>query len=249
MAKEPLPAQLVAALADARSRVSRSAFVKNATEVATSVVMCAAVAAKLNGKLNLVLAIGLEPRGQDTSRPSPAELTRCDHGHNVSLELKAQGKMAASRALSIAMILGTVVQAQPARPEVRLLTQTGSYEITARLELPHLERWAVDKTAIICLPPALNNNEVPIPIVSANNPYAKCSAKNLTVQSNKLEYDIVCPERGAAKGHAVYILAGDAFSGRVAMVLGAKNMTMTEVQQARRIGNCSPWTLGSAARF
>jgi len=157
--------------------------------------------------------------------------------------------MAASRALSIAMILGTVVQAQPARPEVRLLPQTGSYEITARLELPHLERWAVDKTAIICLPPALNNNEVPIPIVSANNPYAKCSAKNLTVQSNKLEYDIVCPERGAAKGHAVYILAGDAFSGRVAMVLGAKNMTMTEVQQARRIGNCSPWTLGSAARF
>ena len=157
--------------------------------------------------------------------------------------------MAASRALSIAMILGTVAQAQPARPEVRLLPQTGSYEITARLELPHLERWAVDKTAIICLPPALNNNEIPIPIVSANNPYVKCSAKNLTVQSNKLEYDIVCPERGAAKGHAVYILSDDAFSGRVAMVLGAKNMTMTEVQQARRIGNCSPWTLGSAARF
>jgi hypothetical protein len=239
----------VVAVANARSRVSRSAFAKNATEVATSVVMCAAVPAKLNGKLNLVLAIGLEPRGQDTSRPSTAELTRCDHGHNVPLELKAQGKMAASRALWVATILGTVVQAQPARPEVRLLTQTGSYEITARLELPHLERWAVDKTAIICLPPALTNNEVPIPIVSANNPYAKCSAKNLTVQSNKLEYDIVCPERGSAKGHAVYILSDDAFSGRVAMVLGAKNMTMTEVQQARRIGNCSPLTLGSAARF
>jgi hypothetical protein len=157
--------------------------------------------------------------------------------------------MAASRALWVATILGTVVQAQPARPEVRLLTQTGSYEITARLELPNLERWAVDKTAIICVPPALNNNEVPIPIVSANNPYAKCSAKNLTVQSNKLEYDIVCPGRGAAKGHAIYILSNDTFSGRVAMVLGAKNMTMTEVQQARRIGNCNPWALGSAAPF
>ena len=157
--------------------------------------------------------------------------------------------MAASRALSIAMILGTVVQAQPARPEVRLLTQTGSYEITARLELPHLERWAVDKTAIICLPPALNNNEVPIPIVSANNPFAKCSVANLMTQTPKLEYDIVCPGRGAAKGHAIYLLSVDSFSGRVAMVLGAKNMTMTEVQQAQRTGECGPGVVGSAARY
>ena len=157
--------------------------------------------------------------------------------------------MTVSRSLATAMVLGMAVQAQLAWPEGRLLPQTGSYEITARLELPHLERWAVDKTAIICVPPAFNNNEVPIPIVSANNPYAKCSAKNLTVQSNKLEYDIVCPERGSAKGHAVYILSDDTFSGRVAMVLGAKNMTMTEVQQGRRIGNCNPWALGWSARF
>jgi hypothetical protein len=39
------------------------------------------------------------------------------------------------------------------------------------------------------------------------------------------------------------------FTGRVAMVMGAKNMTMTEVQHARRIGECSPAKLGSAARF
>jgi hypothetical protein len=29
----------------------------------------------------------------------------------------------------------------------------GSYEITARLELPHLERWGVDKTTIVCPTP------------------------------------------------------------------------------------------------
>jgi hypothetical protein len=158
-------------------------------------------------------------------------------------------KMIASRALSTVMVLGIALQAQPAWPEGRLLPQSGSYEITARLELPHLERWAVDKTAVICLPPTLNNDEIPIPIVSANNPFAKCSATNLMMQTNKLEYDIICPERGAAKGHSIYILSDDTFSGRVAMVLGAKNMTMTEVQQARRIGNCNPWALGSAARF
>jgi len=157
--------------------------------------------------------------------------------------------MTVSRSLATAMALGMAVQAQLAWPEGRLLPQTGSYEITARLELPHLERWAVDKTTIICLPPSVGDDEIPIPIVSANNPFAKCSAANLMTQTPKLEYDIVCPGRGAAKGHAIYILSNDTFSGRVAMVLGAKNMTMTEVQQARRIGNCNPWALGSAARF
>jgi len=153
------------------------------------------------------------------------------------------------RSLVSAMALGVAIPAQPARPEGRLLPQIGSYEITARLELPHLERWAVDKTTIICLPRSLDDDKLPIPIVSANNPFAKCSVANLMSQTPKLEYDIVCPGRGAAKGHATYRVSEDTFAGRVAMVLGAKNMTMTEVQQGRRIGNCNPWALGWSARF
>jgi hypothetical protein len=155
--------------------------------------------------------------------------------------------MTVSRSLATAMVFGMAVQAQLAWPEGRLLPQTGFYEITARLELPHLERWAVDKTTIVCLPISLRADELPIPIVSANNPFTKCSVANLMTQTPKLEYDIVCPGRGAAKGHAIYLLSDDTFSGRVAMVLGAKNMTMTEVQQGRRIGNCTPW--GWSARF
>jgi hypothetical protein len=152
--------------------------------------------------------------------------------------------MSVLHALSMAMVLGMAVQAQPAWPEERLLPPTGSYEITARLELPHLEHWAVDKTAIVCLPSSLREDELPIPIVSANNPFAKCSIANVTIKISKLEYDIVCPERGAAKGHASYLFSAGTFYGRVAMVLGGKNMTMTELQLARRIGDCR-----SAARF
>jgi hypothetical protein len=117
--------------------------------------------------------------------------------------------------------------------------QSGSYEVTARLELPHLERWSVDKTIIVCLPSS-RSSKIPIPVLSANNPFAKCAASNLVIDGPKLEYDIVCAERGAAKGHAVYMFSADTFSGRVAMVMGAKNMTMTEIQHARRIGECSP---------
>ena len=154
--------------------------------------------------------------------------------------------MTSSRALLATVLLTMVAQTQALRAEPRSPT-AGSYEITARLEVPHLERWGVDKTTIICLPDSLSPGNIPIPVVSANNPFAKCSAANLLAEGSKLEYDIVCPERGAARGHAVYQLSSNAFTGRIAMVMGAKNMTMTEVQHARRIGECSPVQLGSGA--
>jgi hypothetical protein len=73
--------------------------------------------------------------------------------------------------------------------------------------------------------------------------------RHMRTNGTMLEYDIVCLERGAARGHAVYELSTDAFTGRIAMVMGAKNMTMTEVQRARRIGECSPAKLRSARQF
>jgi hypothetical protein len=118
--------------------------------------------------------------------------------------------------------------------------RSGSYEITARLDLPHLERWAIDKIATVCLPSARSGREIPVPVLSANNPFAKCAAANLVTEGTTLQYDIVCPGRGAAKAHATYTFSPNKFSGHVAMVMGAKNMTMTEVQRARRVGDCGP---------
>jgi hypothetical protein len=153
-----------------------------------------------------------------------------------------------SRVLFATVLLPLVAQPQLLRANP-LLPPSGSYELTARLELPHLERRGVDKTAVICLSNAREPDEIPVPVVSANNPFAKCSATNLTADGSKLEYDIVCPERGSARGHAVYELSTNSFTGRIAMVMGAKNMTMTEVQRARRIGGCSPAKLGAASQF
>jgi hypothetical protein len=154
--------------------------------------------------------------------------------------------MTSSPARLATILLAIVMQTQTLRAEP-LSLPAGSYEITARLELRHLERWGLDKTTIICLPDLPSSGNIPVPVVSANNPFAKCSGANLSVEGSKLEYDIVCHERGSAKGHAVYQLSANAFSGRIAMVMGAKNMTMTEVEHARRIGECSPAKVRSAA--
>ncbi len=125
----------------------------------------------------------------------------------------------------------------------------GSYEVVSRLEIPHVEEWAVDKTTQICLSGIPTGGGMPIPVQSANNPCAKCATRNLAAGSAAIEYDIVCPGRGSAKAHASYTLNEGSFYGRVVMVLGGKNMTMTEVVHGRRIGACDYQSLKSVERF
>ena len=113
----------------------------------------------------------------------------------------------------------------------------GLYEITSRLELPHVERWAIDKKTQVCL--AAARGPIPLPVLSDNSPFLHCAATALVFESGRLEYDIACPGRGDARAHAAYDITEGRFTGRIAMVLGAKNMTMTEVQQAVRMGDCA----------
>jgi hypothetical protein len=124
-----------------------------------------------------------------------------------------------SRALFAAALLPMIAQPRPLQANP-LSPPSGSYELTARLELPHLERWGVDKTTFICLSNSRSPDEIPVPVVSANNPFPKCIATNLIADGSQLEYDIVCSERGSARGHAVYKVSPDAFGGRIAMVMG-----------------------------
>jgi hypothetical protein len=113
--------------------------------------------------------------------------------------------------------------------------QHGAYEITARLILPHLEQWAVDSTKIVC---AGDGGAIPVPVLSANNPFKHCAATGIRSSGDSLSYDIACAGRGAANAHAAYSVTPGGFVGSIDMVLGGKNMTMTEVQRARRVGEC-----------
>jgi hypothetical protein len=114
----------------------------------------------------------------------------------------------------------------------------GLYEVRFRLELPHLERWAVDKVRTVCLP--VEGGKAPIPVLSGNMPFAGCRAMRLSREGPTLSYGFFYGCRDAARARASYLLTGQDFSGRVSMILGAKNMTMTEVQSGRRLGSCRP---------
>ena len=118
------------------------------------------------------------------------------------------------------------------------LLQEGAYEVQVRLELPNVLSRGPDSTITICLPYGGANGA--LPVLSSNNPLARCPASNVERDGATLRFDIICEGRGAARARAAYKLMPGAFEGRIAMVMGGKNMTMTEVQSGRRIGVCDP---------
>ena len=141
--------------------------------------------------------------------------------------------MRAASALLAAAVASGAVQAE----QSAALLQDGAYEVQVRLELPNVLSWtAAGSTTTICLPYGGTNGA--LLVLSSNNPLANCPASNVQRDGATLRFDIVCEGRGAARARAVYELMPGAFEGRIAMVMGGKNMTMTEVQSGRRVGGC-----------
>jgi hypothetical protein len=113
---------------------------------------------------------------------------------------------------------------------------SGLYEMPERLEMPHLESWAVPQTRVVCV--GRPGDALPVPVLTTAAGLDGCTAQGVVWEAERLRYAIACPGRDATRAVADYRMAQDGFRGRIAMVLGAKNMTMTEVQDGRRLGEC-----------
>jgi len=112
----------------------------------------------------------------------------------------------------------------------------GAYRVEVRLELPNVLSWSPQKVTTICLP--ADEDAAPFPVLSANNPLADCAVNAIRRDGARLTFNLACAGRGAAVAWASYSLKPEEFRGRIAMVMGGKNMTMTEVQFGRRVGKC-----------
>jgi hypothetical protein len=143
--------------------------------------------------------------------------------------------MRSCRAFVASFLACTVADTALAEPPA--LPPAGAYEVEVRIEIPNVGGWSWQGTSRVCLPHARAGGP-PFPVLSANNPFAACRVGNLEQSGTRLEYDILCEGRGAARAHAAYTILPDGFSGRIAIVLGAKNMTMRELQAGRRVGDC-----------
>ena len=102
--------------------------------------------------------------------------------------------------ISAAVLVVAAVSCAAARADDAPLPG-GLYEITSRLELPHVERWAIDKKTRVCFGAAAGG-AIPLPVLSENNPFRHCAATALVFENGRLEYDIACPGRADARAHA-----------------------------------------------
>lgn len=131
-----------------------------------------------------------------------------------------------------ALLAGPALAAEPA------VLEGGAYEVEVKLELPHLEDMTGKKVVRLCLTSEPNGNNHGIAVLSDNNPLARCPISNVRQDGDELTFDIACEGRNSAHASARYLLAPTSFHGRIAMQMGGKNMTMTEVQAGRRTGAC-----------
>jgi Reverse transcriptase (RNA-dependent DNA polymerase)/Group II intron, maturase-specific domain len=114
----------------------------------------------------LARCLGSSRQKQNTGRQRPS--WSCMNAGFANAEgTPMRSSSTLSRALFATVILPMIAQPQPLQANP-LSPPSASYELTARLELPHLERWGVDKTTLICLSNSRGPDEIPMPVVSAN---------------------------------------------------------------------------------
>jgi hypothetical protein len=119
-----------------------------------------------------------------------------------------------------------------------LLLTPGSYDVTVSLELPNLDDTTSKRIATLCVTSPDAAPDRGLAVLSTNNPLATCPISNIQEHGDTLTFDVTCPGINSAIASASYTLTADAFHGRITMKMGGKNMTMTEVQSGRRIGDC-----------
>ena len=145
--------------------------------------------------------------------------------------------MTTLRAALVAVALAVLAAGAAEAGGARL--RDGAYQVEVSLDLPHVANTGARKTATVCVS-ARGRADYGLVVLSDNNPLAACPATNVRQDGDRLTFDIVRAGANAARATATYTLGAERFRGRIAMKMGGKNMTMTETQHGRRVGDCDP---------
>jgi Protein of unknown function (DUF3617) len=138
----------------------------------------------------------------------------------------------------VSMLAGMLAQitCTPAGEGVAPSLAAGLYEMDVRLELPHIGETVAPRRLQRCLP--ANATPAEIVQVTATPNLAACPVVAAQQDGADLRVDRRCLEVNGGYANGQFTLGTTQFSGRIEMKMGGKNMTLTEVQTARRIGEC-----------
>jgi hypothetical protein len=113
----------------------------------------------------------------------------------------------------------------------------GLYQIEVRISLPNVQDTATPIVLARCVRPVdLKSGQAFF--VLSDNPLKNCDLMDYRTTSDTAIYRIACagPNRGSAV--AVFDTTSTAYRGTIKMNMGGKNMTMSETQIGKRIGDC-----------
>lgn len=113
----------------------------------------------------------------------------------------------------------------------------GLYQVEVRISLPNVQDVAAPLVVTRCLSPDDLRSGRAFFVLS-DNPLKSCELVDYQATTGTANYRIACagPNRGSAV--AVFDTRSTSYRGIIKMNMGGKNMTMSETQAGKRIGDC-----------
>jgi hypothetical protein len=115
--------------------------------------------------------------------------------------------------------------------------EPGLYLVEVRISLPNVQDTAPPLFVQRCIGPSDLGSGQAFAVLS-DNPLKVCALVDYAATADSAVYRIVCPgpNRGSAVG--AFETTATTYRGSIKMNMGGKNMTMSEVQAAKRVGEC-----------
>src|SRR5258708_29162935 len=134
--------------------------------------------------------------------------------------------------VSVAVALATT-GSNAAEP---LLT-AGMYQIEVRIALPNVQDAAAPMVLTRCVSAGDLKSGQAFFILS-HNPLRNCDLLDYQVTGGAASYRIACPGPNRGRAVALFETTATTYRGSIKMNMGGKNMTMSETQAGKRIGDC-----------
>ena len=113
----------------------------------------------------------------------------------------------------------------------------GLYQVEVRIVLPNVQNAAAPVVVTQCVSAADLDSGRAFSLLSAN-PLKNCDLLDYQMTDGAATYRIACPGPNRGRALAAFETTATTYRGSIKMDMGAKNMTMSETQAGKRIGDC-----------
>jgi uncharacterized protein DUF3617 len=113
----------------------------------------------------------------------------------------------------------------------------GLYQVEVRISLPNVQDTAAPIVLTRCVTPGdLTSGQAFF--VLSDNPLKNCALLDYQATADTAVYRVACAGPNKASAVAAFDTTDASYRGTIKMNMGAKNMTMSETQVGKRIGDC-----------